>query len=427
VKKVLVIGAGPIGLSVAKILNGATEVKVIYPKDPIRFISSSSGLKLNQDSASGTLWGNSEIWGNQHDLFLDYIGKNLGISDLSLPAITAQTLEHEVLILNRLWRLTGGKRTPRNLHKSKSLKPIPIIKNRAMRHPRMNISRIQKTETPFKEIDFSTISQNCITVDNTTYEYDYLVFATGGLSNIYLLSLIDKANPGIFPGLIEMLGAGYTNHVRINAFNAEFKKFMKLRPVLWRFKRGSLLSAFNYLTRQGGFNEPKISLRYWPLRESGFIGRVLQEVGYFKRAELILYLELPQMRKNKARYVHNGTSDLSFQFDYNFSDEIIQNIGLKLQRLEEVLESEEMFANLERKFSFSPNLFKMDSHHHFGGTRMGGNDFDSVVDNFGKLHNSSNIYVAGTSVLPRSFPDHPTWLACLFAIRTAEHIMSLGD
>lgn len=423
----LVIGAGPVGLSAAKILNGATEVKVIFPKDPIRFISSPSGLKLNQDSASGTLWGNSEIWGNQHDLCLDYLGKSLGISDLSLPEITAQSLEREVQILNKIWQLTGDRRTPRNLHRSESIKPIPIIKNRAMRHPRMNIRNIQKIQTPFKEIDFSTISQNHIAVDSTTYEYDYLVVAAGGLSNIYLLSLIDNANPGIFPGLIEMLGAGYSNHIRIKAFNAEFEKFMKLRPVLWRFKRSSLLPAFNFLTRQGGFSEPKISLRYWPLRESGFISRILQEVGYFKRAELILYLEIPQVRKNKARFVHNGASDLSFQFDYNFSDEIIQAFQLKLQLLEEVLESEEMFAKLEKKFSFSPDLFKMDSHHHFGGTRMGGNDFDSVVDNFGKLHNSSNIYVVGTSVLSRSFPDHPTWLASLFAIRTAEHIMSLGD
>jgi hypothetical protein len=427
VKKVLVIGAGPIGLTAAKILNAKTQVIVIYPKDPITFNSSSTALKLNQDSSSGTLWGNSEIWGNQHDICLDYLGKNLEISDLTLPAITAQSLEHEVQILKKLWRLTGDRHTSKIPHLSENIESVPILKKEAMRHPRMNIRSIKKIQTPFKQIDLSLVCQNQITIDDNTYEYDYLVIAAGGLSNVFLLTLVDKANPKIFPGLAEMLGAGYSNHIRIKAFNAEFSKFIKLRPVLWRFKGRFLLPAFNFLTGQAAFSEPKITFRYWPSRKPGFVSQVLQEIGYFKSAELILYLELPQIRKNRVKFVDIGSTGLSFQFDYEFSEEVIQAIHLKLQKLEDVLKAENMFANFEKKFSFSPELFKMDSHHHFGGTRMGGNDFDSVVDNFGKLHNSSNIYVVGTSVLSRSFSDHPTWLASLFAIRTAEHIMSLGD
>ncbi len=423
----LVIGAGPVGLTIAKILSATTQLTVIYPEDSIRFNVPSSGLKLSPGSSSGTLWGNSEIWGNQHDVCLDYVDKGLKISDLNLPAITIQSLEPGEKILKKLWRLNGTRHNSKNFHSSESIQPIPILRNRPMRHPLMNIRNISKIQTPFRKIDLSYVSQNQLSVDGITYEYDYLIIAAGGLSNVYLLSLLDKSNPGMFPGLAEMLGVGYSNHTRIKAFSAEFSKFVKLRPILWRFKRGFLLPSFNFLTSEASFSEPKITIRYWPLSKSGLVNRVLQELGYFKAAELILYLELPQLRRNRVQYVDKRATGLYFKFDYKFGEDVIQAIHLKLQKLEDVLKSEMMFVNLEKKFTFSPDLLTMDSHHHFGGTRMGCNDTDSVVDEFGKLHNSPNIYVVGTSVLPRSFSDHPTWLASLFAIRTAEHILGIRE
>lgn len=66
-----------------------------------------------------------------------------------------------------------------------------------------------------------------------------------------------------------------------------------------------------------------------------------------------------------------------------------------------------------------------DASHHLGGTRMGLDSRNSVVDPDCKVHTVSNLYVAGGSVFPTSGCANPTMTIVALAIRLAEHIRQM--
>jgi len=61
--------------------------------------------------------------------------------------------------------------------------------------------------------------------------------------------------------------------------------------------------------------------------------------------------------------------------------------------------------------------------HHMGTCRMGLDIRDSVVDRFGKVHGTPNLFVVGGSNMATPSPFHPTLTMVALAIRTAEYIL----
>jgi len=62
-------------------------------------------------------------------------------------------------------------------------------------------------------------------------------------------------------------------------------------------------------------------------------------------------------------------------------------------------------------------------HSHFmGGTRMGNDPKTSVVDKNCKVHNISNLFVAGSSVFTTSGVANPTLTIVALALRLANHL-----
>lgn len=60
--------------------------------------------------------------------------------------------------------------------------------------------------------------------------------------------------------------------------------------------------------------------------------------------------------------------------------------------------------------------------HHMGGTRMGTDPTDSVVDRNLKVHGVSNLYVGGSSVFRTAGHVNPTLTIVQFSLRLAEHL-----
>jgi len=63
--------------------------------------------------------------------------------------------------------------------------------------------------------------------------------------------------------------------------------------------------------------------------------------------------------------------------------------------------------------------------HQMGGTRMGFDLNDSVVNTNLKVHNVSNLYVLGTSVFNSSGHANPTLTICQLGFRLANHLKKL--
>jgi len=60
--------------------------------------------------------------------------------------------------------------------------------------------------------------------------------------------------------------------------------------------------------------------------------------------------------------------------------------------------------------------------HILGGTIMGDDERQSVTDSFGRVHDTDNLYVTGTSVFPTTGAVNPTFTLSALAARTADHL-----
>ncbi len=74
------------------------------------------------------------------------------------------------------------------------------------------------------------------------------------------------------------------------------------------------------------------------------------------------------------------------------------------------------------------NLKNYDSlgvYHHIGGTRIGTDLKNSVVDYNLKVHNNKNLYVTGSSVFPTSGYTNPTFTIVQLSLRLGDHISKI--
>jgi glucose dehydrogenase len=77
----------------------------------------------------------------------------------------------------------------------------------------------------------------------------------------------------------------------------------------------------------------------------------------------------------------------------------------------------------EAKFARDGDKDFTSGHHHMGTCRMGHGARDSVVDQFGKLHGTPNLFVMGGSTFVSPSAVNPTLTMVALAIRTADYIM----
>jgi len=70
------------------------------------------------------------------------------------------------------------------------------------------------------------------------------------------------------------------------------------------------------------------------------------------------------------------------------------------------------------------NFENMGGYHHLGGTNMGTNKSISVVDHNLKVHDLSNLYVAGSSNFTTSGYTNPTYTIIQLSLRLADELHS---
>ena len=70
------------------------------------------------------------------------------------------------------------------------------------------------------------------------------------------------------------------------------------------------------------------------------------------------------------------------------------------------------------------NYESLGVYHHIGGTRIGSDSKNSVVDNNLKIHGNKNLYIAGSSVFPTSGYTNPTFTIVQLSLRLGEHIFN---
>lgn len=72
-----------------------------------------------------------------------------------------------------------------------------------------------------------------------------------------------------------------------------------------------------------------------------------------------------------------------------------------------------------------PKMIHPGAHHHMGTTRMHDDPHQGVVDSNCKLHEVSNLFIAGSSVFPTGGFANPTLTIVALAIRLADHVKTV--
>ncbi len=80
---------------------------------------------------------------------------------------------------------------------------------------------------------------------------------------------------------------------------------------------------------------------------------------------------------------------------------------------------------LKNQISELKNYDSLGVYHHMGGTRLGNDKGKSVVDKNLKIHDSPNLFVAGSSVFPTSGYTNPTFTIIQLSLRLGDHIFKV--
>jgi hypothetical protein len=435
VKKILLIGGGPVGLTFANITSKHFAVQVITPNQPLKFKNTKgSTLELNSNSNSGTIFGNSFFWASQHDTINEHYQTKPMFSNLpGFPFEIAILKNYQYQLAKQGWPATQKFKTSAKgnlpgmkvakIWKGKSFKPLPNFLD----------ASIDFISTNFDTCEFKVNSisyLDSILVDQIEYKADIFVFAVGGLSNVAMLHDLSKKVSSLKISDFYMLGKGYTNHPKAKFLRVRFSK-----PRF--FKRYSSADKFTEISNfdlVDSVEEPRalrISARLWPQYDNSNLrrkltSRLLGIFGYYTEAQIVLYFELPQILQNSVSFLGKKGDTLEFEFKHSFPEEIKDYFASRIDKIFESISQDKNFTILGREKILFDEIFAQDANHHFGGTRMGKNTSDGVVDSFGKCFNVPNLFILGTSVLPVSSSLHPTFLSAALALRTADEIIRNG-
>ena len=447
---VTIIGGGPIGLLNYKILKSAgLNVCIIVESAEVQYKSVNFNLK-NYKKASG-LYGKATLWGNGHDTNLNsylnlpntstFPNENLDSNKLKAAAKKLEKLgwpssENIIVKKSRLSQeLCKYGFVINEIKRGKILTPIDSkIDNRDIIYANSHQINYLKNKgsRKIKTLNIQSEDSNMIIYTN------FLILSAGGFGNLVLLKkILSELNSGL---QIEVIGKGYSNHPKMITHTLYFKKriyFGNARYLLKKWKPFEVADFVkNDLNNLEVFDRNlRISLRYWPIRSKinshknsifkriyFFYDKVMLKAGWALSLDVMSYFEMPQKKSNYVDLKKHGQSEIELTINHKFSLNEKMYIEKSINMISNIFNLIPFVKEVNTKLINFENLENMDSSHHFGTTRMSAEKDFGVTDLESLVYGTENIYCSGTSVLPISSPNHPTWLAAIFSVIMCESI-----
>ena len=112
---------------------------------------------------------------------------------------------------------------------------------------------------------------------------------------------------------------------------------------------------------------------------------------------------------------------------WNIQSDVFRTLRIVLENIgEQLIKKKYGRIGIDRyvfdeSFKFSKDIFA--ANHHIGGTIMGDNQSNSVVDKNLKVHNTENLYILGSSTFTTGGHSNPTFSIVQFSLRLADHLL----
>ena len=292
-------------------------------------------------------------------------------------------------------------------------------------------------------------SINCFKKNYHKIGAKFYILSCGGIENSRLLLWSQYKNPELF-NLKLPIGNYYMDHpyhaiadgliTYDNLMNYCHKNKVINKPVLSCFNQMRLTSNFNFLKNKNISN----SGMYILFHESKIDNHFLQQLicaapKYIKtlydtktlrntyQISVFLIQEQEALFNNKIKLGKNLDPLNVPLCEIHWKKSKLLRQSAKIMSVE--------FANLLinndiGRLAINEYLFNEEEYHtivgnhQLGGTRMGKNNQDSVVDKDLKVHGFENLFVNGSSVFPSGGYQHPTLTIVQLAMRLSKHILT---
>ncbi len=282
---------------------------------------------------------------------------------------------------------------------------------------------------------------------------NFLVLACGGIENSRLLLWFRENNPSISKKLpignywmehpFKTIGSGVGNFnlIKKNLEN-DFEKFKNYRnwgnftvsisPTEKLIKKKNILNSSIFLTIHDRDNNslknnikdllcvaPKLSKKMVSLFNKKLLCGMTVSSSWEQESEyknqIILSSSKDRMGVPRIKLKYNISKKT-----LETAKEMINQIGLYF-----IKEDLGRIAGDQAIYDIK-NFISDAGYHHIGGTIMGENKNNSVVDKNLKVHDINNLYICGSSIFPSSGHANPTLSIIQFSLRLADHLIG-GD
>ncbi len=440
--EVVIIGAGILArVSSWRLSRLGISHKVLVPTSSSTYIIHNSVNDEQRNVVFKDL-GHSLDWGNQHDVGIREFWEPTKFSDLPGFPFLAPEIAGKENEINDFFRIKKFKESPKN-DVFASWLDIPKIH---IKGRRKNIESDYPISSD-NQIRFQATSLEFSRIQDEGFEIEYrdeanaisllststIMLATGGLGNLAFAKKIYQdfgVNPP--PGL----GIGYSNHPKSLIFQIKLLRYTRTKVTERRLdKEWKSFLVFDKSIDSENQRGPRVSLRFWRLSAKSFLSessidanllirlfdKAMRTLGFTRFMSAVAYFEMPQFKGSKLEVINdsNGISILqtvernqSLETYYGECVSILRAILLANPSVLELVQTDINYSEFTLQ----------DSHHYMGTTRMAENPTFGAVDKWGELFHLPGVYCVGTSIIPVSAVNHPTYLASVLSLRTVERI-----
>jgi hypothetical protein len=292
----------------------------------------------------------------------------------------------------------------------------------------------------------------------------FIILACGAVENTRILQILARENSKVFGKNQYLIGKSYTSHAFFS-----IPKIYKPDNFFWDFRKIANGLLKNRVTFTHKFEDEERSVgiffAYPPLTgpnlnlsrlrnfyfKYGFRSLFNRELLTRNLRKLLLISQKNRTIPQDSRINSSGKQCLHVQFEIFGSLESQIELGDNIDTFKNLLPNaklvfsendkrciRDIYYGLHKCFHMFETskehlrliekdiLERPNSHaHQIGGTIMGSDESNSVVNGTGKVHKIENLYVAGSSIFTTAGEANPTHTIVALSIRTSEFLVDL--
>lgn len=308
---------------------------------------------------------------------------------------------------------------------------------------------------------FSDLSGNNKTIDSINCFKDdkkinlkskYYILSCGGIENSRMLLWSQTKNKKIFNDKLP-IGKYYMDHpfysigeglILYEKFISYFKKNnLKNIPIL-TCNHGLNISAKNDFIKKNDILNAGLYFYFKEINEANnlfkqvrciapnFIKNIYEKSKIKEKYEISISIQQEQRAIPENKIVLSTKKD-PFNIPYPTIYWKKSDVEKKSAKLIAEDLSKLFVDNDIGRISLNENLYNNEDYdvivgnHQLGGTRIGTNEHDSVVDKNLKVHDKNNLFINGSSVFRSGGHSHPTFTIVKLAIKLADHLSKLNN